>query len=171
MKLRFIDLIWTLRGTVPMDPTLPTAAALARLEAMMQEPGTSYNLGADYLRFSKKAPRSQDKLASYAGGVLQVERSDAGAVLHYELDNRTLLFCFCLPFFFLFLAWLLKESRTPAYVFSGMFAVLYAVGRWLEPWLARRNFSELVGAPATDGASLASGAPIPGALLPTREQI
>lgn len=29
-------------------------------------------------------------------------------------------------------------SPTPGYVFAGIFAALYAAGRWLEPWLARR---------------------------------
>lgn len=31
-------------------------------------------------------------------------------------------------------------SPTPAYVFAGLFAVLYAVGRWLEQWLVNRLF-------------------------------
>ena len=33
-----------------------------------------------------------------------------------------------------------KPSPTPAYVFAGIFAALYAIGRWLEPWLLRRLF-------------------------------
>lgn len=32
------------------------------------------------------------------------------------------------------------HSPTPAYVFAGIFAVLYLVGRFLEPWLVRRLF-------------------------------
>ncbi len=31
-------------------------------------------------------------------------------------------------------------SPTPGYVFAGIFAALYAIGRWLEPWLVRRLF-------------------------------
>lgn len=31
-------------------------------------------------------------------------------------------------------------SPTSGYVFAGVFAALYAAGRWLEPWLARRLF-------------------------------
>lgn len=31
-------------------------------------------------------------------------------------------------------------SPTPGYVFAGIFAALYAAGRWLEPFLARRLF-------------------------------
>lgn len=33
-----------------------------------------------------------------------------------------------------------KPSPTAAYVFAGLFAVLYLVGRMLEPWLVRRLF-------------------------------
>lgn len=33
-----------------------------------------------------------------------------------------------------------KPSATAAYVFSGIFAFLYLVGRFLEPWLVRRMF-------------------------------
>lgn len=33
-----------------------------------------------------------------------------------------------------------KPSATAAYVFSGIFAFLYLVGRFLEPWLVRRTF-------------------------------
>jgi hypothetical protein len=33
-----------------------------------------------------------------------------------------------------------KHSATPAYVFAGIFAALYAVGRVLEDWLVRRLF-------------------------------
>lgn len=33
-----------------------------------------------------------------------------------------------------------KPSPTPAYVFAGIFAALYLVGRFLEPWLVNRLF-------------------------------
>ncbi|MCX7284847.1 MAG: hypothetical protein NTX28_12520 [Novosphingobium sp.] len=33
-----------------------------------------------------------------------------------------------------------KPSATAAYVFSALFALLYVVGRFLEPWLVRRRF-------------------------------
>lgn len=33
-----------------------------------------------------------------------------------------------------------KPSATAAYVFAGIFAFLYVVGRFLEPWLVRRRF-------------------------------
>ena len=33
-----------------------------------------------------------------------------------------------------------KPSATAAYVFAGIFAFLYLVGRFLEPWLVRRTF-------------------------------
>lgn len=34
-----------------------------------------------------------------------------------------------------------KPSATAAYVFAGIFAFLYLVGRFLEPWLVRRRFN------------------------------
>jgi hypothetical protein len=33
-----------------------------------------------------------------------------------------------------------KPSPTPAYVFAGIFAALYVIGRWLEAWLVARLF-------------------------------
>lgn len=35
-----------------------------------------------------------------------------------------------------------KPSATAAYVFAGIFAFLYVVGRFLEPWLVRRRLRE-----------------------------
>jgi hypothetical protein len=35
-----------------------------------------------------------------------------------------------------------KLSPTPAYVFAGIFAALYVVGRVLEDWLVRRLFKK-----------------------------
>jgi hypothetical protein len=35
-----------------------------------------------------------------------------------------------------------KFSPTPAYVFAGIFAALYVIGRWLEAWLVNRRFRQ-----------------------------
>ncbi len=37
-----------------------------------------------------------------------------------------------------------KPSPTPAYVFAGMFAALYVIGRLLEDWLIRKRFQKLL---------------------------
>lgn len=49
-----------------------------------------------------------------------------------------------------------KHSSRPAYVFAGIFALIYLVGRFLEAWLIRRRFTELLAtstgqSPSTEG--------------------
>lgn len=51
-----------------------------------------------------------------------------------------------------------KHSSRPAYVFAGIFALIYLVGRFLEAWLIRRRFTELLAtppgqSPSTEGLS------------------
>jgi hypothetical protein len=49
-----------------------------------------------------------------------------------------------------------RFSPTPAYVFAGIFAALYVIGRWLEAWLVRRRFRrQLWGDAAADAPSAA----------------
>ena len=38
-----------------------------------------------------------------------------------------------------------KHSPRPAYVLAGIFAALFLVGRWLEPFLVRRNLRRVLG--------------------------
>lgn len=50
-----------------------------------------------------------------------------------------------------------KHSPTPAYVFAGLFAALYLVGRILEDWLVRRLFRKSVADPEAPAAAFAYG--------------
>lgn len=148
MKVPFIDRIWRVRGTLTLDPCSP-ADAFRKLDDLFHQDGTSCDINQDTLSFTKKAPRAQDKMAIYSSGTLRVSAGVDGAKLHYDLNSSTLLFCFVLPFLFLGIAWLIKDSRTPAYVFAGIFSALYVAGRILEPWLIKNAFlKRLSGAPA-----------------------
>ena len=48
-----------------------------------------------------------------------------------------------------------KLKTTPAYVLSGLFFVIYLVGRWLEPFLLRRRLREALSGPAAMQAAFA----------------
>jgi hypothetical protein len=53
-----------------------------------------------------------------------------------------------------------KHSPTPAYVLAGLFALIYLVGRVLEPWLLKRTLTKAL---APDGANVHdSAAPLVG---------
>ena len=109
-------------------------------------------------------------MSVFDAGVLRIENGMAGAVLHYHLISRALLLCFlALPQNSIdkFLGApapeqpkdakdkkdakdakggkdkeddTKKPSPTPAYVFAGIFAALYLVGRVLEDKLVQRLF-------------------------------
>ncbi len=156
MNLPIIDFLWRVRGSLPLDAALPSAEVFARLEGLFQVPGTNYEIDGDTLSFRKKDPLSQDKMSIYKSGRLSTMEGENGRTFVYDMQSPALMFCFCLPFFFLGVAWLLEESRTPSFVFTGIFAALYVVGRILEPKLIRNEFrkriagevSEEVGKPA-----------------------
>ncbi|TAD74096.1 MAG: hypothetical protein EAY70_11690 [Sphingomonadales bacterium] len=42
-----------------------------------------------------------------------------------------------------------RHSPEEGYFMAGVFALIYLVGRWLEPWLIRRRFREALSAPAS----------------------
>jgi hypothetical protein len=151
VNLPFIDRIWHVRGSLPLDPALSPARAFDRLDPLFQTDGTTYAVTHDTLEFRKKAPRAQDRMAIFSHGTLRVARSEDGARLLYDLSSSTLLFCFALPFLFLGIAWAIKESRTPAYVFTGIFCVLYVAGRILEPWLIKSAFARSLSGEAAEG--------------------
>jgi hypothetical protein len=148
--LRLIDWIWTVRGALPLGPGQSAQAALTRIEALLHEPGTRFEREGMRLQFRKVDPASQDKLAVFERGQLEV----AGDSLHYALTSRALLFCFLAPGFFLGVAALIESSRNSGRVFAALFAALYLVGRWLEPRLAARLFAQrlagIEGAPLPD---------------------
>jgi hypothetical protein len=139
--LRPIDWIWTVRGTLPIDPAQTPDDAFARLDPLLREPGTTRRIEGNVLIFHKVNPLSQDKLAVFDRGHLQV----AGGALRYDLTSRALGFCFLAPPFFLGVSALIESSRNSGRVFAGLFVALYIGGRLLEPWLVARLFARMLG--------------------------
>ena len=43
-----------------------------------------------------------------------------------------------------------RHSPEEAYFMAGLFAVIYLVGRWLEPWLVRRRLRAALASPTAD---------------------
>jgi hypothetical protein len=140
VDLPFIDRIWRVRGSLALDVRRAPRDVFASLDHLFRAVGTTFRIDGDTLAFSKKDPIAQDRMAIFNHGTLWVEDDGQGAELRYDMNSPTLQFCFFLPFLFLGIAWLLKESRNPAFVFAGIFTVLYVVGRILEPWLIRSAF-------------------------------
>ncbi|RVU03243.1 hypothetical protein EOE18_16645 [Novosphingobium umbonatum] len=194
MNLRFIDWIWNVQGSLPLSAQTSSEEAFDRLAPLFRQVGTNYERFQNQLRFAKKDPAAQDKMAVFEQGLLQVEQGEAGPVLTYHMRSRALLLCFLAPLLFLAFGqltifagqmekapvtakapekpkaalpmhpidqWLgapapekpdakkkesaaekkaKKFSPTAAYVFAGIFAALYLIGRFLEPWLVRRLF-------------------------------
>ena len=101
MNQRFIDWIWNVRGSLALGPGQTPDDVFGRLDPLFQERGTSHDRTDDRLTFRKKNQPAQDKMSIFDHGVLQVERSAAGPVLHYSLKSRALLFCFLAPLLFL----------------------------------------------------------------------
>jgi hypothetical protein len=202
MNLRFVDWIWNVRGSLALAPGQSSNDAFDRLDPLFRESGTSHERTSDTLTFRKKDQVAQDRMSVFDGGVLQVEKGVAGAVLRYRLTSRALLFCFLAPLLFLGFAQLTivinkaekseaaktekkpekaeapmnpidkflgapapekpkkddkdkdkgrnkKPTPTPAYVFAGIFAALYVIGRILEDRLVKGLFRKrLLGAQA-----------------------
>nr|WP_086492151.1 hypothetical protein [Novosphingobium panipatense] len=202
MNSRFINWIWQVRGSLALAPGQTSDDVFDRLSPLFRQTGTSHQRTGDSLTFRKKDPAAQDKMSVFDGGVLQIERESAGAVLHYNLNSRALLLCFLAPLLFLGFAQLTilagkfekppvessdpakkaqeeakkarmeaakmiqnpidkalgapapekpkkdkaaeekgkKKSPTSAYVFAGIFAALYLVGRLLEGRLVNSLF-------------------------------
>lgn len=196
MNLRFIDWIWHVRGSLPLEPGQGADDAFARLAPLFREANTSHKRQGDTLAYHKQDPLAQDRMAVFENGTLRVEQGPQGRVLRYHLVSRALLMCFLAPLLFLAFAQLTivagqwskpaaeavkkeagkdkdkvlpqnpidkwlgapapelpkkdakgkdargrdKFSPTPAYVFAGIFAFLYVVGRLLEARLVRNLF-------------------------------
>jgi len=196
MNLPLIDVIWRVRGQLPLDAPMAAAEALARLDPLFQTPGTTYGINDDTLTYTKRNPAAQDRLATFTRGSLQIDQSAQGTVLRYDLSSTALLLCLLAPLLFLAFAQLAvaanaweksgaeasetarqdqdkpkavgklnpidaflgapapadlnkrndknqkdgRHSPKPGYVLAGLFFVIYLVGRWLEPWLIRRQF-------------------------------
>ncbi|MFK4874276.1 hypothetical protein [Novosphingobium sp. ZW T3_23] len=193
MNAGFLNWIWHVKGSLRLAPEQTSDDVFERLAPLFRETGTSHKRASDSLTFQKKDPAAQDKMAVFENGVLQVEKGPTGAMLHYHLTSRALLFCFLAPLLFLGFAQITnllatfekpateeaskkkpdqntalpqnpidkalgapvpekpkkksaaegqekKHSPKSAYVFAGIFAVLYLVGRILEPRLVGALF-------------------------------
>jgi len=184
--LRFIDVIWHVRGSLALAPGQSSETAFDRLAPLFDQTGTSCERTGDTLMFSKKDAAAQDKMSVFDRGTLRIDSEVAGSVLRYHLTSRALLFCLLASFLFLGIAQFTvaintfekppshdekkhedivlnpidkalgspepdnskkddaddgeKISPKAAYVFSGLFAILYAVGRILEDKLVKSLF-------------------------------
>lgn len=96
MKLRYLDWIWRIRGTLPIEPARSADQAFDRLEDLFKEKNTSYRIHGDTLTFTKKNQLAQDKMSIFDSGTLQVSHG----VLRYDMMSRALLACFLAPLFF-----------------------------------------------------------------------
>lgn len=101
MNPRFIEWIWHIKGSLALAPGQSSDEAFGRLDPLFRQTGTSHDRTNDKLTFRKKDQAAQDKMSIFDGGVLQIEKDAAGAVLHYHLTSRALLACFLAPLLFL----------------------------------------------------------------------
>lgn len=101
MNARSFDWIWHIKGSVALAPGQSSDDACAKLAPLFRQTGTSHERIGDALTFRKKDPAAQDKMSIFDDGVLQIERSADGPVLHYKLTSRALLYCFLAPLLFL----------------------------------------------------------------------
>jgi hypothetical protein len=97
VKLTFIDWIWRIRGSLPVQPPQSSTEAFGRLDSLLQEKNTTYRIDGDTLTFSKKAQLPQDKMSVFDGGTWRI----ANGVMWYDMTSRALLACFLAPLFFL----------------------------------------------------------------------
>ena len=100
MDLPYIDRIWRVRGSLPLEQRTP-AEAFDKLDPLFQAAGTSHTIDGDTLTFSKKNPLAQDKMSVFDHGVLKVESGAAGPVLNYSFTSKPLLACFLAPLLFI----------------------------------------------------------------------
>ncbi len=97
MKLPFIDWIWRVRGSVPVDPSDSASDAFGKLDDLLKEKNTTYSMSGDTLAFTKGPQHPQDKMSIFDGGSWTV----SNGVLRYDMTSRALLACFLAPLFFL----------------------------------------------------------------------
>lgn len=101
MLLPFINVIWRVRGELPLRSPIAAEDAFERLDPLFQTPGTTYAVEEDTLTYSKHNPAAQDKLATFTRGALQIEQREQGTFLRYDLSSNALLLCFLAPLLFL----------------------------------------------------------------------
>lgn len=108
LALPYIDRIWRAEGEVPLDEPLTPAEAFARLDPLLQAPGTTYAVEGDTLTYAKRNPAAQDKLATFTHGTLKVAQGQDGATrLLFNVRSKALLLCFLAPLLFLAFAQLM----------------------------------------------------------------
>ena len=214
-SIPYIDIIWRVRGEVPIDRAMTPEEAFARIDALLRTPGTTLSAEGAELTYAKQNPAAQDKLATFNRGRLWIERAGAGAVLRFDLFSHALLLCFLAPLLFLGFAQLAvtvnayekaaaeasekdkgkdkkdedkpkpvkklnpideflgapapedpnkkkkdkkdedkgRHSPDKGYFLAALFAVLYLLGRWLEPWLVRRRLRAALADPVSPAAT------------------
>ncbi len=207
-SIPYIDMIWRVRGEVPVDASLSPDDVFARIAPLLGTPNTTLTVDGGALTYAKHNPAAQDKFATFTRGRMWIERAGAGAVLRFDLFSHALLLCFLAPLLFLGFAQLAdtinayeiaaakaepkdkkkdedkpktvkklnpvdeflgapapedpakkkkdkkKEDEdegphnpVPGYVLAGVFSALYLLGRWLEPWLAKRRLRAALAEP------------------------
>lgn len=96
MNLRYIDWIWRVKGSLPLQPSQSATQAFGKLESLFEEKNTTYRIDGDTLTFTKKNQLPQDKMSIFDNGSLRV----SGGVLRYDMMSRALLACFLAPLLF-----------------------------------------------------------------------
>lgn len=96
MKIRYIDWIWRMRGSVPLHPFQSPAQTFHDLMPLFEEKNTHYRIDGDAMCFTKTKQLPQDKMSVFDSGTLRV----ADGALHYDLISRAMLACFLAPLLF-----------------------------------------------------------------------
>ncbi|MET1754981.1 hypothetical protein ABVV53_05840 [Novosphingobium sp. RD2P27] len=86
---------------MPLRPEQSSDDVFGKLDPLFDQSGTSHRQTDDTLTFRKKDQVAQDKMSVFDGGILQIRKDAVGAVLHYQLTSKALLFCFLAPLLFL----------------------------------------------------------------------
>ena len=139
--LRLVDWIWTVRGSLPLGSCQSGDDALARLDGLFHEPGTTRRRDGDALVFRKVNPLSQDRMSVFDHGRLDIVAGSSGATMRYDLSSRALLLCILAPLFFLGVSAIIDGAQISGRVFAGFFVVLYIAGRVLEARLVAALFA------------------------------
>ena len=104
LNLPYIDRIWTVRGSILLEPPRTPADTFARLDPLLDASGTQVEIDGDTLTYVKDNPSAQDKLATFSRGTLQVVQEQGKTRLRYKLISPALLLVFLAPFLFLAIA-------------------------------------------------------------------
>jgi hypothetical protein len=112
INLPYVDRIWRVRNTLPLEDGIGAGEAFERLDPLLQTEGTHYTIEGDTLSYTKENPAAQDKLATFTRGTLTVAEENGRRVLAYDLSSTALALCFLAPLFFMALAFLAMGLNT-----------------------------------------------------------